>query len=72
MGRGETSSDIKLFADVLEANSLLNAIGAVGILVVTLFATIILLQLRDENNLLRLSEEKKKCRPCRVVQHCWK
>ena len=48
VGRGETSSDIKLFADVLEANSLLNAIGAVGILVVTLFATIILLQLRDE------------------------
>ena len=60
VGRGETSSDIKLFADVLEANSLLNAIGAVGILVVTLFATIILLQLRDENNLLRLSEEKEK------------
>ena len=60
VGRGETSSDIKLFADVLEANSLLNAIGAVGILVVALFATIILLQLRDENNLLRLSEEKEK------------
>ena len=60
VGRGEMSSDIKLFADVLEANSLLNAIGAVGILVVTLFATIILLQLRDENNLLRLSEEKEK------------
>ena len=43
-----------------QTNSLLNAIGAVGILVVTLFATIILLQLRDENNLLRLSEEKEK------------
>ena len=32
----------------------------VGILVVALFATIILMQLRDENNLLRLSEEKEK------------
>ncbi len=60
VGRGETSIDIKLIADVLEADSLLNAIGAVGILVVALFAAFILFQLRDENNILRLAEEKEK------------
>jgi len=60
VGRGEISYDVKLIADVLDADSLLNAIGAVGLLVMTLFAVVILLQLRDENNILRLSEEKEK------------
>ncbi len=60
VGRGETSYDIKMIAEVLEADYLLNAIGAVGILVMALFAAIILFQLQDENNLLRLSEEKEK------------
>ena len=61
VGRGETSSDIKLFADVLEANSLLNAIGAVGNFscdpcLQRLFSCSCGMQ----NNLLRLSEEKAK------------
>lgn len=60
VGRGETSYDIKLISNVLEADSLLNAIGVVGLLVMALFAVIILFQLRDENNILRLSEEKEK------------
>ena len=60
VGRGETSYDIKLIANVLEADSFLNAVGAVGILVMALFAVIILFQLRDENNILRLTEEKEK------------
>lgn len=60
VGRGETSIDIKLIAEVLEADPLLNAVGAVGILVVALFAAIILLQLRDENNIRRLAKEREK------------
>ncbi len=60
VGRGESSIDIKLIADVLDADSLLNAVGAVGILVVTLFAVIILFQLRDENNIRRLAQEREK------------
>lgn len=60
VGRGETSVDIKLISDVLDAGNLLNAIGAVGILVVTLFAAFILFQLRDENNIRRLAEEQEK------------
>ncbi len=60
VGRGETSYDIKLIADVLDAKSLLNVIGAVGILVVALFAMVIFFQLRDENNIRRLSKEKEK------------
>lgn len=60
VGRGETSYDIKLIAEVLDANYILNVLGAVGILVVALFAMVIFFQLRDENNIRCLSEEKEK------------
>lgn len=59
VGRGETSQDIKHVAEVMEGEALLNVVGCVGILLFGLFAILLILLLRDENNLKKLFEEKK-------------
>ena len=55
VGRGETSREIKLASAVLGADTALNTVGAVGILLFLTFALVIFFQLREENNLKELS-----------------
>ncbi len=66
--RGEMSSDIKLFADVLEANSLLNAIGCSG----NFSCDPVCNDYSPAAAGMRIifcvcRRKKKKCRPCRAV-----
>lgn len=63
VGRGETSTDIKLAAVVLEAERPLNALGLFGMALFLAFALIVLMLLREENalrelNLLREQNEE--------------
>lgn len=55
VGRGETSSDIKLAAVVLEAERPLNALGLFGMILFLVFALIVLMLLREESTLRQLS-----------------
>lgn len=55
VGRGETSSDIKLAAVVLEAEKPLNALGLFGMILFLVFAFIVLMLLREESTLRELS-----------------
>lgn len=55
VGRGDTSVDIKLAAQVLEAEAAVNTTAAVGMLLFMAFALIIFFQFRQENSLRELS-----------------
>lgn len=65
VGRGEVSTNIKLYAQVLEAETLLNGVSIVGIVLFALFAVIIFLQLRDENSIRQLALEQQKAQDMR-------
>ena len=55
VGRGETSREIKLTSTILGADTVLNTVAIVGILLFLTFALVIFFQLRSENNLKELS-----------------
>ena len=55
IGRGETSYDIKITAIILEADGLLNVTCTVGIVLFSLFALLMLLQIRSENSLRQVN-----------------
>lgn len=55
VGRGETSADIKLASQVLMADTVLNMVALVGMILFVVFALLLFFQLRDENNLKELS-----------------
>ncbi|MBQ2995696.1 MAG: hypothetical protein IJE22_00480 [Oscillibacter sp.] len=55
IGRGETSKDLKLAAAILSADSVLNAVGLVGIVLFLAFALLIFSLLREENSLKELA-----------------
>lgn len=55
VGRGETSGDIKLAAQVLEAEAAVNTTAAVGMLLFIAFALVTFFQFRQENSLRELS-----------------
>lgn len=55
VGRGETSTDIKVAAYILDGEMLLNIVGIAGCLILLLFGFLIVFQLREENSLRRLS-----------------
>lgn len=55
VGRGETSKDLKLASMILDADTVLNAVGIVGIVLFLCFALLIFALLREENNLKELA-----------------
>ncbi len=55
VGRGETSEDIKLASQVLEAEAAVNTTAVVGMLLFVAFALVIFFQFRQENSLRELS-----------------
>ena len=55
VGRGETSVDIKLTAQVLGAETAVNTTAAVGMVLFLAFALVIFFQFRQENSLKELS-----------------
>lgn len=55
VGRGETSKEIKMASMILNADTVLNTTGAVGIVLFLCFALLIFALLREENNLKELS-----------------
>lgn len=59
VGRGETSLDIKLAAEVMGAESALNVMGLTGMTVFLLFSTIVLFQFRVENGLREMRALEK-------------
>ena len=54
-GRGETSQDIKIAAAILDSREIINTVGAMGMLLFSLFGIMVLLQLSVENNLRELN-----------------
>lgn len=59
VGRGEMSMDIKMSSSVLGADTILNTMALVGMTLFLSFALVVLLLLRDENNLRELSVLKE-------------
>jgi len=55
VGRGETSKELKLASMILDADTVLNAVGIVGIVLFLCFALLIFVLLREENNLKELA-----------------
>lgn len=66
VGRGEMSTDIKLAAEVLEAEGLLNAAALAGAVFLSLFGVIIFIQYRAENNLRLLADLKEQNQEIRL------
>lgn len=66
VGRGELSWDIKLAANLMLAEPLLNVVAAVGMLLFILFSMLIFFQLRDENTLRELSILKEQNQSIRL------
>lgn len=56
VGRGETSTDIKLAAQLLDAEDMLNSLGMFGMTLFLFFAIIVLLLLREESAFRQLSQ----------------
>lgn len=66
VGRGEISTDIKLAAEILEAEGLLNAAAATGAVLLSLFGVIIFIQYRAENSLRLLADLKEQNQEIRL------
>ena len=69
VGRGETSGDIKLAAQILGAEELLNAMCVFGVALFFLFASIVLLLLRQESSFRQLTQLREQNAEMRTQAH---